>query len=216
MSQRVGIRAEGLIKAMGSRTVLSGVDLAILEGESVVLRGDNGTGKTTLLRCLAGLVRLDAGLVRWFERSPMETTARRMIGMVAHESQLYPHLTLRENLIIAARLHDLSAPKRLASFWLEAAGLVRHADRLPREVSQGMRRRTSLARALVHEPPILLLDEPFSGLDLAGREWLCDVLLDRLSQGRTTCLVTHEDPTAGHLASRVLELRSGRLWPSEG
>ena len=70
-------------------------------------------------------------------------------------------------------------------------------------------------RALVHEPPILLLDEPFSGLDQAGREWLCEVLRKRQSQGRTTCLVTHEDPTSGHLANRVMQLRSGRLWPSE-
>ena len=108
MSQRVAIQAEGLMKAMGRRTVLRGVDLAVLEGECVVLKGDNGSGKTTLLRCLAGLVRPDAGFVQWFERSPLETKARRLIGMVAHESHLYPHLTLRENLTIAGRLHDLS------------------------------------------------------------------------------------------------------------
>ena len=216
MCHRVAIRAEGLTKTLGTRTVLRGVNLAIIAGECVVLRGDNGTGKTTLLRCLAGLVRPDAGHVRWFERSPVETAAHRLIGMVAHESHLYPHLTLRENLVIAGRLHDVSGPTRRASLWLEAAGLNEHADRLPREVSQGMRRRTSLARALVHEPPILLLDEPFSGLDQAGREWLCDLLLERQRQGRTTCLVTHEDPTTRHLADRVLELRSGRLWASAG
>jgi len=216
MSQRVGIRAEGLTKTLGTRTVLRGVNLAIIAGECVVLRGDNGTGKTTLLRCLAGLVRPDAGYVRWFERSPLETAAHRLIGMVAHESHLYPHLTLRENLIIAGRLHDVSGPAHRASLWLEAAGLNEHADRFPREVSQGMRRRTSLARALVHEPSILLLDEPFSGLDHAGLEWLCDVLLERQRQGRTTCLVTHEDPTTRQLADRVLELRSGRLWASAG
>ncbi len=216
MCQRVGIRAEGLTKTLGGRTVLCGVSLAILAGECVVLRGDNGTGKTTLLRCLAGLVRPESGYVRWFERSPLETSAHRLIGMVAHESHLYPHLTLRENLIIAGRLQDVSRPKRRASLWLEAAGLSEHAHRLPKEVSQGMRRRTSLARALVHEPPILLLDEPFSGLDQGGSGWLCELLLERQRQGRTTCLVTHEAPPARRLADRVLELRSGRLWVSAG
>jgi heme exporter protein A len=214
MCQRVAIRAEGLSKALGTRNVLRGVNLAISTGECVLLRGDNGTGKTTLLRCLAGLVRPDAGSVRWFERSPLETTAHRLIGLVAHESHLYPHLTLRENLVITGRLHDVSGPTHRASQWLEAAGLNEHADRLPREVSQGMRRRTSLARALVHEPPILLLDEPYSGLDQAGGEWLCEVLLERRRQGQTTCLVTHEDATTRHLADRVLQLRSGRLWAS--
>ena len=215
MSQRVGIRAEGLTKAMGTRTVLRAVDLAIGEGECVVLRGDNGSGKTTLLRCLAGLVRPDAGHVMWFDRSPRETTARRLVGMMAHESHLYPNLTLRENLTVAARLQGLRDPTQRASFWLEAAGLEHHAQRLPREVSQGMRRRTSLARALLHEPPILLLDEPSSGLDQAGRQWLYDVLLERQGQGRTTCLVTHEDFGVEHLACRGLELRSGRVWASE-
>ncbi len=95
MSQRLAIRAERLTKTMGKRSVLRGLDLAIIEGECVVLRGDNGSGKTTLLRCLAGLARPDEGLVLWFERSPLETSARRLIGMVAHESHLYRHLTLR-------------------------------------------------------------------------------------------------------------------------
>jgi ABC-type multidrug transport system ATPase subunit len=216
MCQRVAIRTEGLVKAMGTRTVLRGANLAIIEGECIVLRGDNGSGKTTLLRCLAGLLRPDTGDVRWFERAPWETTARRLIGMLAHDSHLYPHLTLRENLILAGRLHDLDKPAQRASLWLEAAGLKQHEDRLPREVSQGMQRRASLARALVHEPLILLLDEPYSSLDQTGREWLGDVLFQRRNQGRTTCLVTHEVPPTSQLANRILELRSGRLWEWQG
>ncbi len=216
MSQRLAIRAERLTKTMGKRSVLRGLDLAIIEGECVVLRGDNGSGKTTLLRCLAGLARPDEGLVLWFERSPLETSARRLIGMVAHESHLYRHLTLRENLILAARIQSLAEPAQRAGRWLDAAGLRRFADRLPGEVSQGMRRRTSLARALLHEPPILLLDEPYSGLDQAGSEWLSHTLLDRRSQGQTTCLVTHEHPTTDWLGSRTLELRAGRLSVSDG
>jgi ABC-type multidrug transport system ATPase subunit len=216
MRPQVAIRAQGLMKTLGTRTVLRGIQVAIIAGECVVLRGENGAGKTTLLRCLAGLVRPDAGDVRWFDRSPRETSAHRLIGMVAHESQLYPHLTLRENLILAGRLQDLGVPQLMASRWIEAASVSEDADRLPKEVSQGMRRRTSLARALLHDPPILLLDEPFSGLDRAGREWLCEVLQTRQRQGQTTCLVTHEEPTPRLLADRVLELRAGRLETAAG
>jgi heme ABC exporter ATP-binding subunit CcmA len=216
MSHRVGIEAVGVTKTLGTRTVLRGVDLAIAAGESVVLRGDNGSGKTTLLRCLAGLYRLDAGQIRWFERSPAEIAAHHLIGMVAHESHLHPHLSLRENLILAGRLQDVSGPIHRARLWLEAAGLAGHADRLPREVSEGMRRRASLARALLHEPPILLLDEPFSGLDQAGVTWFYDVLLERQRRGLTTCLVTHDVYAIRPLADRIVELRSGRLWDSAG
>jgi ABC-type multidrug transport system ATPase subunit len=215
MWQGVAIRAEGLVKAMGARTVLRSIDLSVFAGQCVVLRGDNGSGKTTLLRCLAGLARLDAGLVRWFGRSPTDPAARRMIGMVAHQSHLYPHLTLGENLMLIGRLQGLRDPVRRTSRWLEFAGLEQHSDRLPGEVSQGMRRRASLARALVHDPPILLLDEPFSGLDPAGQEWLWQILWERVSQGRATCLVTHEDTPPGWLPHCGLELRSGRLWPSK-
>jgi ABC-type multidrug transport system ATPase subunit len=201
---------------MGKRSVLRGLDLLIIEGECVVLRGDNGSGKTTLLRCLAGLARPEEGRVRWFEHLPLETSARRLIGMVAHESHLYRHLTLCENLVLAARLQSLDEPAQRAARWLDAAGLKRFADRLPEEVSQGMRLRTSLARALLHDPPILLLDEPFSGLDPAGKEWLGQTLLERRIQGQTTCLVSHEHPTTDRLVSRTLELRAGRLRRSDG
>jgi heme exporter protein A len=216
MCHRVAIRAKGLTKTLGTRTVLRGIDLVINAGEFVILRGDNGTGKTTLLRCLAGLARPDAGHVGWFERSTNETAAHRLVGMVAHESHLYPHLTLRENLVLAGRLQDVAGPVPRANRWLEAAGLDDHAGRLPREVSQGIRRRTSIARALLHDPPILLLDEPFSGLDQAGRGWLVGLLREGHEQGRTTCLVTHEAPTVRPLADRALELRSGRLWGPSG
>jgi ABC-type multidrug transport system ATPase subunit len=216
MAHPAGIRAKGLTKTFGERTVFRDVDFDMISGECVVLVGDNGSGKTTFLRCLAGLARPDAGFVRWFGRSPTEASARHLMGMVAHESHLYPYLTLRENLILAGRLYGVTGPARRASQWVEAAGLHKHADRLPREVSHGMRRRTSLARALVHDPPLLLLDEPFSGLDQAARDWLRDLLLTRQKQGRASCLATHDVPASRNLADRVVELRSGRLLESTG
>jgi heme ABC exporter ATP-binding subunit CcmA len=215
MSHAVAVRAERLTKTLGARKVLRALDLTIHAGECVVLRGHNGTGKTTLLRCLAGLVRPDAGHVSWFGRSPAETAAHGLIGMVAHESHLYPHLTLRENLVLAGRLQGVAGPTLRADRWLEAAGLHDHSRRLPREVSQGMRRRTSIARAMLHDPPLLLLDEPFSSLDQSGRSWLAGLLRDRYEQGQTTCLVTHETATAPEVAGRVLELRAGSLWETD-
>jgi heme exporter protein A len=211
MGPSIAIHAERLTKTLGTRTVLRELSVDVAEGELVLLTGDNGAGKTTLLRCLAGLARPDRGLVRWFGCSPAEPAARRLIGMVAHESHLYPHLTIRENVLIAGRLHGVSEPARRASRWLAAVGLERAADRLPRDASQGMRRRASLARALVHDPPILLLDEPFSGLDQAARDWLDDLLRTRRAQGLTTCLVTHDARSARRLADRALELRLSRL-----
>jgi heme exporter protein A len=211
MARHAAIRAENLTKTLGARTVLSGITLDLDEGELVLLTGANGSGKTTLLRCLAGLVRPDRGLVRWFGRSPADPSARQLIGLVAHESHLYAHLTLRENVLLAARLRGVPEPARRADRWLAAVGLERAADRFPREASQGMRRRASLARALVHDPPILLLDEPFSGLDGAGHDWLRDLLRTRREHGQSTCLTAHDLRAAYPLADRVLELRSGHL-----
>ncbi len=216
MDEHIAIRSENLTKRLGSRTVLRGLDLAIAAGECVVLSGENGSGKTTLLRCLAGLARLDSGRVWWFVDSPANPAAHRLIGMVSHESHLYPNLTLRENLVLSGRLYGVDAPKARAAFWLDAAGLGRHADRLPREVSQGMRRRAALARASLHEPPILLLDEPFSALDRAGREWVQGLLRDRREAGQTTCLVTHEGLTTLDFVDRELHLQAGRLWEING
>jgi ABC-type transport system involved in cytochrome c biogenesis ATPase subunit len=142
-------------------------------GESLLLRGSNGAGKTTLLRCLASSVRPTSGAVWWFgHRVCDDPSLRRLIGMVAHESRLYPQLTLRENLLLAARLYAVDAPGGQADRLLDETGMAAHANRRPAEVSRGMRQRVSVARTLIHQPRILLLDEPFSGLDLAGRGWL--------------------------------------------
>ncbi len=156
--QPPAISARRLSKRFGARRVLDAIELQVAAGQCVVLTGANGAGKTTLLRCLASLLRPSDGEVRWFGQSSADPAARRLIGMVAHETRLYPHLTLRENLVFAARMHDVAGPRRRADELLAAVGLAAHADRLPPALSRGMRQRAAVARAILHDPPILLLD----------------------------------------------------------
>ena len=174
--------------------MLDAVDLEIAGGESVALTGVNGAGKTTLLGCLASVLRPDGGEVRWFGHlAGRDVALHRRIGMVAHESGLYSHLTLRENLVFAAQMSGIDDPRRCADQWLETGRhLAPHADVLPTRLSRGMRQRLAVARALIHNPPLLLFDEPFTGLDAAGAEWLLTLLADLHDRGHTICFVTHE------------------------
>ncbi len=201
-----------LSKSFGNRVVLSEVDFAVAEAESVALTGANGAGKTTLLRCLASSLRPDGGEVRWFgQPATSNPAARRRIGVVAHESFLYPQLTLRENLIFAARMYDVARPADRAEQLLTQAGLLADAACLPTRISRGMRRRVAVVRALVHDPPILLLDEPAAGLDRRGTAWLMDLLLQLRSRGRTLCFATHDDGLVGRLADRAVQIEAGRV-----
>jgi heme exporter protein A len=208
----IAIRVRGLSKAMGGRAVLRAIDLDVSAGQSVALTGANGAGKTTLLRCLAGVLRPTSGDVYWLGQPAWgHPAARHLVGMVAHQSLLYPQLTLRENLVFAARMHGLPQPLVRADELLEAIGMQRHADRTPATISQGMRQRLAIARALVHDPPILLCDEPFSGLDAAGVAWLSRVLVDLRDRGRTLVCALHDEEAIRRLADRVLEIRAGQL-----
>ena len=210
---RAAIRAGQLSKSFGGRIVLDAVDLEIARGQSVAVTGANGAGKTTLLGCLASVLRPDGGEVRWFgQLAGRDLAMHRWIGLLAHESGLYPHLTLRENLAFAARMSRAGHPRRRADRWLEATGLAPHADVLPARLSRGMRQRLDIARSLVHDPPLLLLDEPFTHLDAAGTEWLVGLLVELRTRGHTLCFVTHEREKLRLLATRVLELRGGKVF----
>lgn len=209
----IAIQVLRLAKVLGRRAVLKDVDFQIVAGQRVALVGANGAGKTTLLRCLASLARPSAGAVHWFGRPARgNPQARRILGLVAHDSLLYPHLTLCENLLFAARMCDVDHPRQRVEGLLESTGLRPHGHRLPAAVSRGMRQRLSIARALVHYPRILLLDEPFAGLDTAGAEWLTELLIALGQSGRTVCFTAHDDAIISRLADRVLEVRSGRVY----
>jgi len=208
----IAIQAKRLSKVLGGRLVLGQIELEVAAGESVALMGANGAGKTTLLGLLASVLRPTTGEVRWFGRpATADAAARRRIAMVAHESRLYPHLTLRENLVFAARMCGVGRPARRADQWLQDIGLQLHGDRLPARLSRGMRQRVAVARALVHDPSIVLLDEPFCGLDAEGSDWLVRLLSELRNRRRTLCFAVHDEEKAQRLADRVLRLQSGRL-----
>ncbi len=207
------IETLGLSKEYANRVVLREIDLALAGGQIVCLMGGNGAGKTTLLGCMASLVRPTSGEVHWFGRPVADVpSARRWIGMVAHESRLYPQLTLRENLVFSGRMYGIDQPLVAANHWLAEVNMSEHADRFPMHVSRGMRQRVALARGFLHEPRILLLDEPFTGLDDAGTNLLTERLRNWRDAGRLVFLTTHDAAKAAELADRIWVLQRGRLY----
>lgn len=196
--------------------MLRNVDLELAEAECVAVTGANGSGKTTLLRCLCGAIRPNSGTVLWYgNESRTDPQVRRLIGYVAHEQQVYPHLTVRENLVFAARMTDVHEPLRRADELLEKTGLQLFSGRLPTSISRGMRQRLAIARAIVHDPRIVLLDEPFTGLDRQGCDWLAQWIGQLSHRGRTVCFATHNAELSRRLARRVLCLQAGELQYTE-
>jgi heme ABC exporter ATP-binding subunit CcmA len=201
----------GLTRRYGRSRVLTGVDLSVAPGEVVALLGPNGAGKTTLLRVLAGLARAESGVVLVRGRHPAADplAARRAIGLVEHRSLLYGELTPRENLAFTARLFGLEAAA--VSIAIDRLDIGKHADRPVAALSRGMVQRTSVARALLHAPSILLLDEPFSGLDLPSAARLVTLLSARRAEGVAVVLVTHQPEEAWELITRLAVLHGGRI-----
>ena len=206
------IEARELSVKRSGRLILDQISLCINAGEIVALLGCNGTGKSTLLQCLAGLTQPSSGEVYWFGQTPQKNLElRRSVGMIAHQRWLYSELTPRENLRFTATMYGVSGlDSRIEQLLAEAALLV-HADRPIAQLSHGMCQRLSICRALVHDPSVLLLDEPFSALDHNGEMWLERVLEQRRSRLNAICLTTHRFDLVQHLAQRVLRLESGKL-----
>lgn len=205
------LEVRGLTRRYGRVRVLKGVDLSIMPGEVVALLGPNGAGKTTLLRVLAGLARAEDGVVLVRGRHPAAAPleARRAIGFVEHRSLLYGELTPRENLAFTARLFGLARGAVDAA--IERLEIGKHVDRPVASLSRGMVQRTSVARALLHAPSILLLDEPFSGLDLPSAARLMALLAARRAEGVAILLVTHQPEEAWELITRMAVLYGGRI-----
>jgi len=205
------LTAAGIRRSFGSVQVLRGVSLTLRAGEAIAIAGPNGAGKTTLLRILAGLMRATAGEVHVLgERLERGSTAvRRSIGLLSHQSLLYDDLTIHENLTLAARLYGLASPRETAAAALEAAGLSARAAELPPRLSRGLLQRAAIARALLHQPRILLLDEPFTALDAAAADRLRASLRAQLAGGLGLVIVTHHLAEVWELATHVAVMTAG-------
>jgi heme exporter protein A len=203
--------AAGLSRDYGERRALDGVDFALEGGESLLVLGPNGAGKTTLLRILATLLRPTAGEVRVLGcKLPREAwRLRGRVGYLGHEPLLYRDLSGRENLRFHARLHGAEpdvAEDRIAAL-LAATGMERRADSRIGELSAGMRQRLAICRCVLHEPPLLLLDEPDSHLDAEGREQARALIGP--AEGRIRVIVSHDPERFAPEAQQVLRLESG-------
>jgi heme exporter protein A len=223
----LGVSFEGVEKRFGPVFALRGVSLHVRPGEFVVLLGPNGAGKTTLLRLAALLLIPSRGTVRFFAAarsldaqssgdSIRDESAKRLIGVIAHSTLLYEDLTASENLRLFAQLYELDDAEARISAALDACGLPSRADSLVRTFSRGMRQRLAIARALLHGPSLLLLDEPATGLDRQGLAWLTERLAELRSQGSTVMMSTHARSESLDLATRAVLLVGGRLVEDTG
>jgi heme ABC exporter ATP-binding subunit CcmA len=205
------IEIEKLVKLYGYVPALRGIDLVVERGERVTLIGANGSGKSTLIRLLCGLSKPTSGAIRiggWALPDEAEAV-RAQIGLVAHKPLLYEGLTGRENLAFFARLYGAKLDR--VDTMLERVGLSKRADDPARTYSRGMMQRLSLARALLHEPEVLLFDEPYTGLDADSAAALDAIITETRAEGRTLIMALHDFERAARLSSRIVVLSRGKI-----
>jgi heme exporter protein A len=205
------LEVDRVSKYYGDFPALRNIQLSIEPGSTVALLGRNGAGKTTLLRIIAGLSKASEGSVRIQNADVREQATRRRIGVLGHGISLYDELSATENLVLFAKLYGLEEPEKTAGEWLERTGLGRVRDGLVREFSRGMRQRLAVARAFMHEPEVLLLDEPFTALDDRAIAVLQSLLADAHAHGRTIILSTHQLREALEVATHVALIQRGQL-----
>ncbi|MEA2641239.1 MAG: heme exporter protein [Chloroflexota bacterium] len=207
------LSARGIMRRFGGALALRGVDLDLHAGECITLLGPNGAGKTTLLRVLATLLRPTAGRIVIAGRDVGHEAAavRRLIGLVGHLPLLYPDLSARENLRFYGKLYDVPHLSNRVEAVLDEVQMTAAGDRPVRAMSRGMQQRISLARAILHEPPVLLLDEPDTGLDDAAQGRLAGLLRRWAAADRAVLVTTHRLEWGEQVASRAVILREGAV-----
>ena len=206
----LAVSARGMEKRFGAVRALRGVDLELAPGRTLAVIGPNGAGKSTLLRILAGLMRPTAGeLEIGGQRLGGRGPGRARIGYIGHTTLLYPELTARENLVFAGRLYGVADPGSRADQLLSEEGLAEYASRRAGTFSRGLSQRLAIARAIVHDPPLMLLDEPFTGLDRRASDRLALRLQGLRADGRSAVLVTHDLSRVSGLADAVVVICGG-------
>lgn len=209
----LAIRMHTLSKLYGDFPAVQNINLEVVPGEFLALLGRNGAGKTTLLKVLASLTRPTSGKV-WFgeinsdyELAPL----RRRMGLLGHNTFLYDELTAEENLLFYASLYDVADPRQACQRTLQSVGLASFGEELVRNFSRGMKQRLAIGRLFLHQPDLLLLDEPFTGLDDRAVTLLENLLMDAHAQGKTIVLCSHQLELALKLATQLLILEKGKV-----
>jgi heme exporter protein A len=209
------IEAMGISKAFGRRSVLDKVDITVGDGEMVALMGPNGAGKTTLLRILATLLEPSSGEVKVQSRNVFDDPVgvRGVIGFIGHSPYIYDDLTALENLAFYSSMYGLPRNRfrERGTSMLARVGLSHRVHDRAAVFSKGMKQRLAIARALLHSPSVLLLDEPFSSLDQKGVEILSQILSEEKERGRSILFVTHDLQRISLLATRADVLHRGRI-----
>ena len=203
----------GLKKSFEIKSVLRGIDLALERGERMALMGANGAGKTTLLRILACLTAPSSGsaCIDGWEIVRDAQQVRRLVGFVAHQPYLYDELTALENLLFFGKMYTVKDVRERAELLLRKVGLEKRVKERVGVLSRGQVQRLSLARALLHAPSLLLLDEPDTGLDEEGHQLIEDVLAEHSAQGGTVLFTTHQLERALKLGDSLVMLGKGRV-----
>lgn len=216
LDSRIVLGADRLVRAFGARRAVDDVTLNLADGECLALFGPNGAGKTTLLRLLGGILRPTRGSVELYGTPlPGPASSRRLVGLISHHSMLYPALTVRENVKFAAECQGVVAADEAVTAVLRQFRVLDRESTPVRMLSRGLQQRVSIARALVHKPRLVLLDEPYTGLDEVGAHVFTTALSELKSSGAALVLVTHHLSEGLALADRAVVIRGGKLVHEE-
>ncbi len=205
------IKVDNLTKSYGWLKVLNGISLEIEQGESFALLGPNGAGKTTLIKIITTLIKPDSGsvFIKGVNAIEEPSKVKNMFGLVSHHSYLYEELTARENLEFYAEIYGAGEDKIDAL--LREVNLIKREDSPVETFSRGMKQRLSIARALLHNPEILILDEPTTGLDLNSKKWFFRMVKQKNKEGKTVLLTTHSMEEAEYLCTKAGIMLDGKL-----
>ena len=207
------IEARGLVKKFGHKTALRNIDIFLTEGDSLALFGPNGAGKSTLIQVLCSLLQPTSGSVRiaGFDVRGDREALHQIVGLIGHQTFLYPHLTAHENLKFFGAMFGVARLNARISEVLDLVGLGDHRNDAVKNFSRGMQQRLSIGRAIIHNPMVMFLDEPFTGLDQQGREDFIKLILHFREQGKTVIMASHHLHLGLELCNRAAILKSGKI-----
>jgi heme exporter protein A len=207
------IEIKMLTKQADNKLILRGVDLSIEKGETVAILGPNGAGKSTLLKVLAGLIKPTSGFIQidGMDLKKNQIQIKKILGFLPHSSLLYDHYSPLENLVFYGNVYGVKNIEKRAIELVKEVGLSFFLNEPVKNFSRGMIQRIAIARAIVHEPEVLLLDEPHTGLDQGAIAILNNVILSMKNKGTTTLMVTHDFKQAAEICDRIIIIKNGKI-----